>query len=98
MPVYEFRCPACQSRREILYRTVPDEVEVPHCESPDCGALMARTFSPFARHLTMKDKLVEAEARFGKEVDDVMGPESDFASHVDRYDSLSKGLPPPDVP
>ncbi len=59
---------------------------------------MDRAFSPFARHLTTKDKLAEAEAKFGKEVDDVMGPESDFASHVRRYDRLSKDLPPPDVP
>ena len=70
----------------------------PSCTTDACGAEMQRVVSPFSRHLTMTDKIVEAEAKFGKEVDGAMGPESDFAVQARRYERLAKDLPPPDVP
>lgn len=98
MPLYEYRCPKCEARTEVFSRSVNAPVESPVCTEKGCDTEMLRTVSAFARHLTMKDKIVEAEAKFGKEVDDAMGPESDFAVQARRYDRLSKDLPPPDVP
>ena len=58
---------------------------------------MRRIPSPFTRHLTERDKLVEAEAKFGKEVDDAMGAEMDLSKYTRRYEEAARDLPPPDV-
>lgn len=55
---------------------------------------MERVVSPFARHLTLKDKIAEAEAKWGKEVDAAMGPPPDVGKYARRYEQLAKGLPP----
>lgn len=55
---------------------------------------MVRIVSGFARHLTLKDKIAEAEAKWGKEVDAAMGPPPDVGKYARRYEQLSKGLPP----
>lgn len=54
---------------------------------------MARIVSGFSRHLTLKDKIAEAEAKWGKEVDAAMGPPPDVGKYDRRYEQLAKGLP-----
>ena len=54
---------------------------------------MVRALSKFARHLNDGDKLAEAEAKFGKQVDDVMGPMPDIGRYARRYAERAKDLP-----
>ncbi|MBI2764275.1 MAG: zinc ribbon domain-containing protein [Chloroflexi bacterium] len=95
MPFYEFECPACHSRAEVFARTVSAEVAAPKCATAGCRGEMVRVMSKFARHLTAADQLAEAEAKWGKQVNDVMGPEPDVGRLARRYDKLAKDLPPP---
>ncbi len=100
MPVYEFLCAKCGARAETFSRSVHAEVTPPACpgagDEPDHR--MKRTVSGFARKLTTADQLAEAEAKFGKQVDDVMGPGPDIGRFARRYERLSKDLPPPENP
>jgi putative FmdB family regulatory protein len=95
MPFYEFECAACHSRAEVFARSVTSEVAAPACTTAGCTGSMRRVMSRFARHLTMADQLAEAEAKWGKEVDSVMGPEPDVGRMARRYGDLAKDLPPP---
>lgn len=100
MPVYEFRCPTCESKDEVFVRKVTDTATAPACANPKCataGQPMVRALSKFARHLTEGDKLAEAEAKWGKEVNDVMGASPSYAM-TERYTRLAKDLPPPEDP
>lgn len=96
MPLYEFRCNACDAREEVFVRAIGDEVPVPECpKSPrEPEHVMVRTMSPFQQHLTMRDKIEEAEARWGKEIDAAMGPEPDVDKYARRYEELARDLPP----
>lgn len=100
MPVYEYRCPTCEAKDEIFVRTVTSTAVAPTCKNPACatkGEPMVRALSKFARHLTEGDKLAEAEAKWGKEVNAVMG-ESPGYGITERYTRLAKDLPPPEDP
>jgi putative FmdB family regulatory protein len=96
MPLYEFQCGTCGARDEVFTRAIQEDVPAPPCPAAkgEPGHEMRRAVSSFARHMTMADKLAEAEAKFGKEVDAVMGDEPDVGRYARRYDSLAKGLPP----
>lgn len=96
MPLYEFQCSRCGARDEVFVRSVNADVTPPACPkaSSESDHVMQRIVSPFARHLTMADQLAEAEAKFGKEVDAVMGPEPDVDRYARRYEQLAGGLPP----
>lgn len=97
MPLYEFLCKTCGATEEVFTRTVQAEVHIPTC--PNAGKSkgkeheMHRIVSKFAQHRTVADQLVEAEARWGKEVEAAMGPEPDIGKYARRYDKLAKGLP-----
>jgi putative FmdB family regulatory protein len=95
MPLYEFLCPKCGARDEVFTRRIQADVPVPACPqaSKETGHDMKRVVSKFARHRTVADQLVEAEARWGKEVDAAMGAEPDVGKYARRYESLSKNLP-----
>jgi len=99
MPLYEFRCPDCEARETVFTRTVTTEVEPPRCPNASCrkSVPMARAITKFARHLNDVDKVAEAEARFGKEVDASMGPERDIGYLSRRYERLAKDLPPSEM-
>ncbi|GBD24289.1 hypothetical protein HRbin29_01967 [bacterium HR29] len=95
MPLYEYQCTACGARTEIFVRRPTDDVRVPPCPSGAGEAhRMVRVVSVFARHLTLKDKIAEAEAKWGKEVDAAMGPPPDVGKYARRYEQLAKDLPP----
>ncbi len=95
MPLYEFQCTACGARTEVFVRRPSDDVPAPPCPSgADGGHRMVRVMSGFARHLTLKDKIAEAEAKWGKEVDAAMGPPPDVGKYARRYEQLAKDLPP----
>jgi putative FmdB family regulatory protein len=100
MPLYEFQCPKCGSREEVFRRGVSASVAAPACShaGAEAGHEMQRVVSKFAQHRTAADQLVEAEAKWGKEVESVMGPGPDVGRLARRYDRLAKDLPPPDVP
>ena len=98
MPVYEFVCTQCGSRSEVFVRAVSSSVPAPACAKRGCKGELKRVPSAFTRHLTVQDKIVEAEAKFGKEVDAAMGPEMDLGKYTSRYEKAAKDLPPPDVP
>jgi putative FmdB family regulatory protein len=97
MPFYEFMCRECGSRETVFKRSVTAEVEAPVCPKCTAGAsAMQRVVTKFAQHKTEADKLADAEARWGKEVDAAMGPEPDVGRMARRYDSLAKDLPNPE--
>jgi putative FmdB family regulatory protein len=97
MPFYEYECSKCGARKEVFLRSMNAEAKAPVC---DCngtrkrGIRMDRAMSAFARHRTLKDQMAEAEARFGKEVDDAMGASPDIDKHAQHYDQVAKELPP----
>lgn len=96
MPVYEFRCTKCGARDEVFTRSVNAPLKAPACpqSGTEKGHEMERAVSAFARHTTMKDQVAEAEAKWGKQVADAMGPEPDVGKLARRYEKLSKDLPP----
>jgi|GEM_PF-992292 putative FmdB family regulatory protein len=96
MPLYEFQCKRCGARTEVFVRRATNEVPAPSCpeSSREAGHEMVRVVSAFVRHLTLKDKIAEAEAKFGKEVDAAMGPPPDVGKYARRYEQLAKDLPP----
>ena len=97
MPLYEFMCQDCGMRETVFKRSVTAYVDAPAC--PKCAALperMQRVVTKFAQHKTLMDQMAEAEAKFGKEVDAAMGPAPDIGKYARRYETLSKGLPPPE--
>jgi putative FmdB family regulatory protein len=100
MPLYEFQCPKCGSREEIFRRTIVADLEVPPCPNAggEPGHDMRRVVSKFAQHKTVADQLADAEAKWGQEVESVMGPGPDVGRFARRYDELARDLPPPDVP
>ena len=51
MPIYEYRCSACNRRTSVFVRKVsdPEGVACQHCGSPD----LERAISSFAHHRTM---------------------------------------------
>lgn len=98
MPFYEFMCSVCSHRAEVFVRSVNSTVTAPSCTTEGCEGQMRRAVSRFMRHLTEMDKLAEAEAKWGKQVDDVMGPSPDIGRYARRYDALAKDLPPPEHP
>ena len=101
MPLYEFRCPTCESKDDLFVRSLGSPVVAPACRKKGCansGSPMVRAMSKFARHLTESDKMVEAEGKWGKEVNHVLGASPDIDTITNRYARLSKDLPPPDNP
>lgn len=100
MPLYEFQCPKCGSREEVFRRSVTATIDAPPCPAAagEGGHEMQRVVSRFARHKTDTDRLVDAEAKWGNQVESVMGPGPDVGRFARRYDKLAKDLPPPDEP
>lgn len=96
MPLYEYACSKCGTRTEVFSRSMTAAVETPACPGPKgkaAGHQMFRIVSKFQRHLTEGDKMAEAEARWGAEVNAAMGPEPDIGKYARRYESLAKNLP-----
>lgn len=96
MPLYEFLCVKCGAQEEVFARTLTADIKTPACPRAgrQKGHEMRRIVSRFAQHKTVADQLVEAEAKWGKEVDAAMGKEPDVGRYARRYDQLAKGLPP----
>jgi len=96
MPLYEFKCAKCGAMTELFVRSVLAPVEPPPCPGAgnERGHEMRRIVSAFVRHQTLKDKIAEAEAKYGKEVDAAMGPAPDIGKYARRYEKLAKDLPP----
>jgi putative FmdB family regulatory protein len=95
MPLYEYQCNACASRQEIFVRSMTATVSAPTCTRKGCKGDSVRVISRVVRRLTEADQMAEAEAKFGKQVNDVLGPSPDVGKHARRYERLSKDLPAP---
>lgn len=95
MPFYEFQCNVCAGRQEVFVRSMTATVLVPACGRKGCTGATVRVISKVVRRLTEADQMAEAEAKFGKEVNDVLGPSPDVGRHIRRYDRLAKDLPAP---
>jgi putative FmdB family regulatory protein len=95
MPLYEFLCPKCGATDEIFTRSLQAEMKIPACPNARGakGHEMRRIVSKFAQHRTVADQIVEAEAKYGKEVEAALGAEPDVGKYARRYDSLAKNLP-----
>ncbi len=93
MPFYEFQCNTCGTRQEVFTRSMNTTVTAPPCTARGCAGETVRVISKVLRRLTDADQMADAEARWGKEVNDVLGPGPDIGRHVRRYDALSKDLP-----
>ena len=95
MPLYEFQCKKCGARAEIFLKRIPEALEPPACPraGDEAGHEMGQIMSMFQRHLTEADKIAEAESKWGKVVDDAMGPEPDVGRYARRYERLAKDLP-----
>ena len=95
MPFYEFQCSTCATRQETFVRSMTSTVSAPTCTRKGCTGETVRIISKVVRRLTEADQMAEAEAKYGKEVNDVLGPSPDVGRHIRRYDRLSKDLPAP---
>ncbi len=95
MPFYEFQCSKCGSRGEVFTRSISAPVTAPSCTRKGCKGAMERIMSPVIRQLTESDQMAAAEAKWGKEVDAVLGKGPDVGKHVRRYEKLAKDLPTP---
>lgn len=86
---------ACGAKDEIFVRSMLTQQTPPPCpKHPDAAEhRMIRAISQFQRHMTEADKLADAEARWGPEVEAAMGPEPDVGSYARRYERLAKDLP-----
>jgi putative FmdB family regulatory protein len=95
MPFYEYICNKCGARGEVFARNMNAEVSAPKCAAAgrQKGHEMTRIMSKAIRRLTLSDQLAEAEAKYGQEVESVLGPEPDVGKHARRYDRLAKDLP-----
>jgi putative FmdB family regulatory protein len=96
MPLYEYRCTKCGAKQEVLVRSLSAEVKVPKCPKAEKGTrghTMERILSPFVRQYTEVDKLSQAEARWGSEVESMYAPSPDIARNARVYGDLSKDLP-----
>ena len=96
MPFYEFSCVKCGSRDEVFARSISTPVVPPKCKAAgrERGHEMQRIMSKIIRQKTLSDQLADAEAKYGKEVNDVLGPGPDVGKLSRRYESLAKDLPP----
>ena len=72
----------------------PTPPACPNARGAGAAHTMTRIMSSFVRHLTEGDKLAEAEATYGAEVEAAMGSEPDIGRLARRYDRLSSDLPP----
>lgn len=97
MPFYEYQCSKCGSRTEVFARRIDVSLPPPACPASrgdqSGNHEMQRVVSPFQRRLTEADKIAEAEAKYGKEVDAVLGASPDVGKLSRRYDKLAGGLP-----
>jgi len=97
MPFYEYQCNKCGTRTEVFARHMDPALPPPACPSAAVDQQgeheMQRVLSPFQRHLTEADKVAEAEAKYGKEVDAALGASPDVGKLSRRYDTLAKNLP-----
>jgi putative FmdB family regulatory protein len=96
MPFYEFSCVKCGSRDEVFARSISTAVTPPKCKSAgrERGHEMQRIMSKIIRQKTLSDQISEAEAKYGREVNDVLGPGPDVGKLTRRYSDLAKDLPP----
>jgi putative FmdB family regulatory protein len=97
MPFYEYQCSKCGSRTEVFARRMDVSLPPPSCPAtagdPDGAHEMQRVVSRFQRRLTEADKIAEAEAKYGKEVDAALGATPDVGKLSRRYENLAGGLP-----
>lgn len=97
MPFYEFRCGSCGRTEEVFTRSMSADVRAPECTCGDAAkqaVTMERKMSAFVRQRTYAEQVEEAEAKFGKEVDDAMGASPDIDTHARHYDAFAGELPP----
>ena len=96
MPLYGYRCTKCGAREEVLVRSLNAEAKIPACPKAEKGSRghsMERILSPFVRQYTEGEKLEQAEARWGSEVESMYAPSPDIARNSRVYEELSKDLP-----
>ena len=95
MPFYEFSCKKCGSRGEVFARSISAPVVTPKCAAAgrERGHEMQRIMSKIIRQKTLSDQLAEAEAKYGDEVNAVLGDGPDVGRMTRRYNALSKDLP-----
>ncbi len=100
MPFYEYQCRECGRRAEVFARRMDASLTPPACPAAtgrkNDPHEMQRVVSRFQRHLTEADKVAEAEAKYGKEVDAALGATPDVGKLSRRYERLAKNLPSPD--
>ena len=96
MPFYEFACKKCGSRAEVFARSVSAPVVTPKCATAgrERGHEMQRIMSKIIRQKTLSDQIADAEAKYGAEVNSVLGTGPDVGRMARRYESLAKDLPP----
>ena len=95
MPLYEYQCNICATRQELFVRSMTATLAPPACTKKACKGETVRVISKVVRRLTEADQMAEAEAKWGKQVNDVLGPSPDVGRHARRYERLSKDLPAP---
>lgn len=97
MPVYEYQCSKCGSRTEVFARRIDVSLPPPACPASrgdlDGAHQMQRVLSRFQRLLTEADKIAEAEAKYGKEVNAALGATPDVGKLSRRYENLAGELP-----
>lgn len=88
MPVYEYRCTACNHMFSQFARRIPAaDAPLPPC--PACGGASSRTLSAFAYHRSLKTQIEQLDPRIERELDAVDSMKGD-----DPLDRLNMAYPP----
>lgn len=93
MPIYEYRCDACNHKSSVLWRSFspPDAVECQGCASGDTRRVM----SSVALHKSLSSKLSELDPRYDRMLDaaDSSNPRADPNYYLNKATPLSEGTP-----
>ncbi len=93
MPIYEYRCDACEHKSSVLWRKFPppDAVECNACGS----ASTHRVMSSAALHKSLGSKLSDLDSKYDRMLDatDATNPRADPNHYLSKATPLSEGTP-----
>ena len=93
MPIYEYRCDACNQKSDLLWRSFspPDAIECNSCG----GSETHRVISTVALRKSMKTQMSELDSKYDRMLDaaDSQNPRADPNYYLNKATPLSEGVP-----